>query len=210
MAHQRGLLTRARRRTMIPSRRRSGGGHEGPALHDRPARVANEAQHRRRAVRDLRTTGMQEDPQDRLPLRRRRRKPRTVSGSTRAWSRVWRVLSPARTPHPFAPTATTDLLAIPSAVDPPTGEWACPRATRWSALLDERPCRPGAGLLGFAWVVGGRDGTPSPMPERSCRRQSENHSAGGAARRAGRCRPEAASRPRASGHGAPRLRGALI
>jgi hypothetical protein len=32
----------------------------------------------------------------------------------------------------------------------------------------------------------------------------------GAARRAGRCRPEAASRPSASGHGAPRLRGALI
>jgi hypothetical protein len=40
----------------------------------------------------------------------------------------------------------------------------------WSALPDVRPWRPGAGLLGFAWVDGGRDGATSqkleePPPE---------------------------------------------
>jgi hypothetical protein len=55
--------------------------------------------------------------------------------------------------------------AIPSAVDPHTVERACPRVTRWSALPDERPWHPGPGLLGSAWVVGGRDGPPSQKPE---------------------------------------------
>jgi hypothetical protein len=48
-------------------------------------------------------------------------------------------------------------LCIPSAVDPHTVERARARAPRWSALRDERPWRPGPGLLGFAWVVGRRD-----------------------------------------------------
>jgi hypothetical protein len=60
--------------------------------------------------------------------------------------------------------------AIPSAVDPHAVERAWPRAPRWSALPDVRPWRPGVGLLGFAWVAGGRDGAPSqkleaPPPE---------------------------------------------
>jgi hypothetical protein len=55
---------------------------------------------------------------------------------------------------------------IPSAVDPHTVERACPRVTRWSALPDERPWHPGAGLIGSAWAVGGWDGAPpSQMPE---------------------------------------------
>jgi hypothetical protein len=40
----------------------------------------------------------------------------------------------------------------------------------------------------------------SPKPERPCRRQPVNPVAVGPARRAGRCRPMAASRPSASGH----------
>ena len=53
---------------------------------------------------------------------------------------------------------TTAGPALPSR--PPSShtsvERACPRVSRWSALLDERPGHPGARLLGFAWVDGGR------------------------------------------------------
>jgi hypothetical protein len=34
-------------------------------------------------------------------------------------------------------------------------------ASRWSAPLYERPGRHGPRLLGFAWVDGGRDGSPA-------------------------------------------------
>ncbi|RVU20803.1 hypothetical protein EOT10_25940 [Streptomyces antnestii] len=37
-------------------------------------------------------------------------------------------------------------------------------ASRWSALLYERPGRHGPRLLGFAWVDGGRDGSPPRSP----------------------------------------------
>ena len=55
--------------------------------------------------------------------------------------------------------------AIPSAVDPHAVERAWPRAPRWSALPDVRPWRPRVGLLGFAWVDGGRDGATSQKLE---------------------------------------------
>jgi integrase len=93
-------------------------------------------------------------------------------------------------------------LAIPSAVDPHIVERAGPRASRWSARLDERPWRPGAGLLGFAWVDGGRDGDPIPearaLPPEACRIASSQRLAGAPAD-AGAC---AASRPSAAGRAA--------
>lgn len=49
---------------------------------------------------------------------------------------------------------------IPSAVDPHAVERAWSMASRWSAPLYERPGRHGPRLLGFAWVDGGRDGSP--------------------------------------------------
>ncbi len=44
---------------------------------------------------------------------------------------------------------------------------ACPLGSRWSAPLDERPGPQGAGLLGFAWDDGRRDGSSlhQPRPE---------------------------------------------
>jgi Phage integrase family len=84
---------------------------------------------------------------------------------------------------------SSGLPVIPSAVDPHTAEWACPRVTRWSARLDERPCHPGAGLLGFAWVAGGRDDPHPRSPKRPRRRRlNSTASCKQPARRAGRCR----------------------
>lgn len=71
-------------------------------------------------------------------------------------------LSPARFSH-HSPQ-------LPSR-PPPTHthvERAWSMASRWSALLYERPGRHGPRLLGFAWVDGGRDGSPpraTPGPE---------------------------------------------
>lgn len=57
--------------------------------------------------------------------------------------------------------------AIPSAADPHTVERARARATRWSALPDVRPCRPGPGLLGSPGsVAGGMASHPNhPRPQ---------------------------------------------
>lgn len=44
-------------------------------------------------------------------------------------------------------------------------------ASRWSAPLYERPGRHGPRLLGFAWVDGGRDGSPQRSPRCACGRQ---------------------------------------
>ena len=51
---------------------------------------------------------------------------------------------------------------LPVAVVPPSGERAGARAPRWSALPDERPWRPGPGLLGLSWDDG--DGKIRPSP----------------------------------------------
>lgn len=65
---------------------------------------------------------------------------------------------------------------------------------------DERPWRPGACLLDFVRVDGGRNGVTIPearalLPEASCRPSA----AAEVGRRAGRCRPKAASRASATG-----------
>jgi hypothetical protein len=69
----------------------------------------------------------------------------------------------------------------------------------------------GAGLLGSAWVDGGRDGSSPPSRSRSAPvgGSLQVRSAAVEAGRAGRCRPEVASRP-AAGRPARRLRRALI
>jgi hypothetical protein len=70
-------------------------------------------------------------------------------------------------PHPpeYLLSAAVNSYIPLSAVDPHSVERARARAPRWSALPDERPWRPGPGLLGFAWVVGRRD-TRIPESER--------------------------------------------
>jgi hypothetical protein len=64
---------------------------------------------------------------------------------------------------------TLILNSIPSAVDPPIGERAgahLARVCRRPSVAS--PCQVGGGLLGFAWVVGGRDGS---IPEPECPRR---------------------------------------
>ena len=63
----------------------------------------------------------------------------------------------------LAEGTSVHLLAIPSAVDPPTGERAdAGAATTRPASGNYEGWRPRGGLLGFAWGDGRRDGLPIP------------------------------------------------
>jgi hypothetical protein len=103
------------------------------------------------------------------------------------------------------------LAAIPSAVDPPFGE----RAGAGAATVDgpgsvaTKAGGPGDGLLGFAWVDGGREGTPPRSRGPRRRHLGFNRLAAGAAGRRVRGGPEVQSATRRAGTVAPRLRGAL-
>src|SRR4051794_20821353 len=70
--------------------------------------------------------------------------------------------------YPYPPLSPAP---IPSAVDPHTVERAWLLASRWSALLYERPGRQEPRLLGSAWVDGGRDGSSPRTPLRTCGRE---------------------------------------
>jgi hypothetical protein len=101
-----------------------------------------------------------------------RASPATTSGTHRGVEVTpeWSQSRPGQVQH--SPTVTVPpclnpLLTpapIPSAVDPHTVERAWFMASRWSAPLYERPGRHGPRLLGFAWVDGGRDGSPPRSP----------------------------------------------
>lgn len=81
-----------------------------------------------------------------------------------------RLGDPTQAKHPKSAHHSTPA-PIPSAVDPHTVERAWPLVSRWSAPLYERPGHQGPRLLGFAWVDGGRDGSPRNHPRTRTRQR---------------------------------------